>query len=228
MKNCPQCRHEIHLQQPPARFCPQCGQTLATADTHDEASWKSIARLNNLAETGYFADMLEANEISTNVVQRNDYSALDGSWETVFVLQVRADRADEAAETLKREIDEGQHDDAYWDATSHGDARRPYSPAAMWKPVALVLVAGGLAYCAGRSGFDRRPATVPRDDELWEALSESPAPLVAESRNGIGNRRVTIDSNARLISVDDDLDGDRKWDHVRLFKDGRLVEEALR
>ena len=57
---------------------------------------------------------------------------------------------------------------------------------------------------------------------LWEALGESDSPLVGRSR-----RLKSEPARGRVI-IDDDTDGDGRFDRRRVFQQGRLVEESQR
>jgi hypothetical protein len=221
MKLCPHCRTEVAAPLHASFRCPGCGRLLADEEV---SRWTSIARLANLAETGYFADLLQGGGVPTNVVHHSEFDALEGHWRTIYLLQVPEDRATLAADTLKRELAVGDEDDGAWRGGNHEAARR--GPTSVWKPVVIILVAGGLAYCAGRSGVDRPPPARPTHDEFWTAFGDLPAESVFNSHDDGVARKLTIDREARTVFLEEDYDGDGRWDRLRMFREGALVSDT--
>ena len=101
------------------------------------------------------------------------------------------------------------------------------SPAgvSVWKPVALMLVASSLAYCAGRTGMDRPPVARPMHDELLKALGSLPTDTVFQSENGRVQRRLTV-GDENTIFIEEDFDRDGQWDRERMYRDGELVADT--
>ncbi|MEQ8791857.1 MAG: hypothetical protein RIC55_36710 [Pirellulaceae bacterium] len=226
MELCPHCRVEIVASHAPSTTCPACGGSLARETA---ARWTSVARLANLAETGYFADLLQADGVPTNVLHHSEFDAVDGAWRSLYVLQVPEGRAAEAAESLRRELE--LTDDAAsesWSGESWRRASGQHAPSgvSVWKPVALMLVASGLAYCAGRTGMERPPVARPTHDELLKALHDLPRDTVFRSDDGQTERKLMVGPDGTVIlEEDDDLDG--RPNRLRIFRDGVKVADTV-
>lgn len=222
MSRCPGCRYELPVQLVSSESCPRCG--IVFAALVKTPKWISIARLANLAEVGYYADQIEARHIHTNVIQHNDFNALDGSWQTIFVLQVPEEHAASTTEWLQSEIARCEEDASEWDQNSITDEDCNLTTASVWKPLALVLVASGLAYCAGRGGMDQ-PPVAPSRQTLWHTLSRSKGVMINESPLDKPRRRLWFDAPSRMMVLEEDIDGDGRFDRQRRFRDGHLVRE---
>jgi hypothetical protein len=222
MKLCPHCRTEINVPRDASLRCPGCGRRLPDEEL---PRWTSIARLVNLAETGYFADLLQTNGVPTNVVHHSEFDAVDGAWRTIYLLQVPENASAEAAEALQRELALGEEESEAWRRGTEGAARR--GPTSVWKPMVLILVAGGLAYCAGRSGVDRPPPARPSHDEFWTAFGDLPAESVFNSQDGGVRRKLTVDRESRTVFLEEDYDADGTWDRLRMYRQGQLVSDTV-
>ena len=212
------------------KLCPHChteiSPTPSEATDVDASRWTSIARLTNLAETGYFADLIQADEVPTNIVQHSEFDAVDGSWRTIYLLQVPDDKAADAAESLKRELELAEEESGRSWHRDGGHAERR-SGGASWKPVVLILVAGGLAFYAGRFGVDRRPPPArPAQDELDSALNDLPPGIEFQSDEGGVRRRLTFDRDNRALFLEEDIDRDGRWDRLRMYRQGELVTDT--
>jgi hypothetical protein len=166
-----------------------------------DSSWTVVARMGNLAEVGYFADILEAQDIATRVHHRHEFSALDGIWETFYELQVPGELAESAVGTLRQELtheDDGGHDDFL-----ASQATRP----PMFRPLLWAAVAGGIAYWAGRSGVGMLPLPPDPPDTLWHVVSES-APFWSEPRDGEPRRCLRFDEQTSSMVVEEHFDAD--------------------
>jgi hypothetical protein len=240
MTHCPQCRYEIRSHRDAALYCPKCGTQLPEAG--ETPAWTPIARVANLAEVGFLADVLEGHDIVTHIHHHNQFNAVDGAWHTSFALQVPQQHAASAAEILRRELKTGgvaedaghyenndfEREDFESEEFESDDLyERPVSSGGMWKPVLVVLVAGGLAYWAGRSTPERPPVPPPRTDSLSRALSETDRPLVSDSAVDHPQRRLQYDAASHRVVLDEDLDGDGLFDRQRQFQDGELVRELV-
>ena len=242
MTRCPQCRHELSPVQPPPPICPRCGADLSPDDA--AYPWVSVARLTDLAEVGYFADLIEADGVSTHIIQHNEFSALDGSSQTVFLLQVPSQDSSATVEKIKRELQQTDSVEDQPETPPRAGFLEPRPPVdfsvpppadfpetptggvSVWRPVVLVLMAGGLVYLAGRAGLDRPKRPVPSGQPLWKVLSESNAPLVEQAPSGQPTRRLRHDAASGTIILEVDLDGDGHFDWERHFREGELVQQV--
>jgi hypothetical protein len=91
----------------------------------------------------------------------------------------------------------------------------------------LILVAGGLAFYAGRFGLDRRPPPArPAQDELDSAMSDLPPGIEFRSDAGGVRRRLTFDRENRAVLLEEDTDQDGRWDQLHVYRHGVWVTKA--
>jgi hypothetical protein len=227
MMQCSRCGRQLTLDDRHAP-CPGCGQTVSSESV---APWKSIARLSNLAEAGFYADYLEGEGFAARVHHRHDYSALDSTWMTSFELQVPADQTKLAHAALQQGLELHEDDGlagaeaAEWEAESPhrlrresrgggGDevetrARSTVLPSLVW-----VLVAGGLAYTLGRSGFG---ASGPAAQEVILEVIRHSSPFISEPAEGNPRRCLRYDPHRREFVLEEDRNGDGVWDRQWRF-----------
>jgi hypothetical protein len=257
MTQCTRCGRRFSWSQPDSSreeaICSQCG---AAPTTSHPTQWKPIARLSNLAEAGFYADFLEGEGYVARVHHRNDYSALDSTWESSFELQVAEDQVKQAFAALQEGIELHEDGEELGDHLpqneySHrgadpGDSEySPYARAAVefesgrdadrgafrqgrgdrdldsrtrsgaFTPsLAWVLVAGGLAYTLGRSGFG--PGLQAEPDVLWQTIRHS-SPFISEPAEGSPRRCLRYDRARREFVLEEDRNGDGVWDRQWRF-----------
>ena len=231
MPRCPHCRTEVDSQMP---VCPACRRELPEAISVPNR-WISIGRLTNLAEAGYFADLLVDDEIECKVFQHDRFSALDGAWSAEYFLQVPAADAERAALCLRDELDRAIADEASpgsedygtkayggWGFESAGAGENPKA----WKPLIICLLAGGMAYMAGQALLPReRREAQPRRPTLWHSLRELPAPLESPPQIGRSGYRLRFDDARDTMYLEEDQNGDGRYDRRQVFRRGQLVAE---
>jgi len=220
MPQCPECRHRVSAFDALPDFCPKCGAMLASSEAGDGHT--PVARLNNLAEVGYFADLLESQGFEPHVRQHDEFSALDGSWQTTYLLCVAARDASRAAGLLKEEL-QNSPDESNWEAAPFGADDQQVGSLSMWKPMALLLVAGGLAYIVGRDSFPRPPQQQPAKPRsgLWQAVDDT-GQRTFYSTGAAGRTRLRFEADNRVF-LDEDFDADGQYDRSREY---RLHEPA--
>lgn len=229
MRHCHQCGFPLSESSDHAAVvCAQCGQT--SEPTPQGPAWTSIARVSSLADVGYFEDLLSSDEIDCRVHERDDFSAVDGTWQKTYVVQVPEHVATRAVERLRGEIAETEDvPAAAYDA--YGSASNEDTGPALWKPLALILLAGGLVYMAGRSGplaAGKAPQRHEPAGSLWNALTESDIVLKGEGDAGQGRRALRYDPIRERLILEVDTNGDGRFDRRREFRSGRLVHESMR
>lgn len=188
-------------------------------------NWVSVARINNLADLGYFEDLLSRGGIAMRVHERDGLDASGSFYQTTFVVQVPEHEADRASTLMQDEIDRSP-DDAVPSGTTFG-IPDPGSP--FWRPLAWVMLAGGIA-CWGSQFLGQNGQ--PRPDAggrqtLSQALGEIRQRLQAPV--GPGRMQVKLGRNpdtGRLFLAED-FDGDGRWDRYREFAGERVILEQL-
>jgi hypothetical protein len=220
--HCSRCGRLLTLENRYAP-CPGCGYEAATVPT---TPWKSIARLSNLAEAGFYADYLEGEGFAARVHHRQDYSALDSTWATSFELQVVADQVTSALAAMRQGLELHEDGDPS-DGPSMGDWQREprghreprhaevteekqiRSRSSSLPPLVWVLVAGGLAYTLGRSGIG--PSGHREQDVILHAIRHS-SPFISEPAEGSPRRCLRYDQLRREFVLEEDQNGDGVWD----------------
>lgn len=199
--------------EPPPVACPRCGTGLALAADSD---WISVARLTSLAEAGYFADILAEEGIQTRTELAHDFSAVDGRWQSVCVLQVREAEAELAATRIQTAL--GQDDDS----TQPNDDADDHAPSVpvIWRPLALMVMAVAVAYLAGRGVLNRRGADParPPSDRLWDTMMQIDRPFVSPpGRDGV-RYRFRMDRKQNAVILEQDLDNDGRYELLHRFR----------
>jgi len=223
MSQCPSCRRMRPLVDDDQGICPHCGHQSTTGAT--EPNWVPVARITNLADVGYFEDILAACDIESVVQERDDFDALAGSWQQAYVIRVREEQSAEALAAIRGQLDAVDT----MEGESAESARREDFPT-FWKPLALMVVAVGMVYVATRDGVRVAPAqraTDPRPT-LWDALAESTEPFATRGANGAARRRVYHDPKSGRIVVEEDIDHDGRFERRRDFFEGELVRDTGR
>jgi hypothetical protein len=221
MIRCPHCQREVTAGTP---ACPNC-----RAEIVDPAATKfaTISRLSNAAEAGYFADLLGNQGIESRLHHEDHFSAVDGTWSSRIFLQVPESDSVAAATILREQLSDsepGYRGDCPSDMTA---AELTGRPGVNWVPVALVLVAGGVAYWMGQ-GMPRagQPADHPELPLLVEVLGAIDAPLETRPVRGQPGYRLHVDSN-NVVFIDEDLNGDGIYETRAKFRHGRALGAAV-
>lgn len=228
MPFCPQCGQTYSVHE---RGCPDCSRTSEPVepqtqglpsvafDVEGSNGHVAIARFQNGAEAGYFADELARETgFATEVLARERFDAVHAGWSVDYILLVGNADAEAAARMLKTLVE----------MTSDDDPRTTDQPAGLdvpggaWVPLILTLAAGSIA-CFGIERLDQRPrppALVVRDGreppELQELIGAARGTWVQRLDRGGGVRELTLDPDSRsaLLKEDDDGDGrfEREWE----------------
>jgi len=225
MSYCPHCG-QPHAAN--AKLCPECfpdeedgvaDDEAAAADPGDDSQDRrvAIARFQNGAEAGYFADELTREaHLDTEVVARERFDAVHAAWSVDYILLVDRPHAERAARLLQSLVEETGGATAEEEVTHESPATD--LPGGIWVPLILTLAAGSIA-CFGIERLDQRPrppALVVRDPreppELWDILSATRGSWVQKLEGGPGVRELTLDPETRSARLKEDHDGDGRFD----------------
>jgi hypothetical protein len=212
------------------KLCPECSQvrdvnqTGFPAEEPVQAAVSSdlgtdrvmIARFQNGAEAGYFADELtRAAEVETEVMARERFDGVHAAWSVDYILLVDRPQAERAARLLQSLV-EATGDDTGGEATD--ESSRSDIPGGVWVPLILTLAAGSIA-CFGIERVDHRPrppALVLHDgrdgSELWKILAATRGSWTQKREGGRGVRELTLDPATHSARLKEDLDGDGRFD----------------
>lgn len=219
MYACPQCARSFEN----TRFaygdesCPGCGTEVRQ---NDDPAWIDVARVTNLAEAGFLTDELVGIGIDAQIHQLNDFSALTDRWESQYLLRVPAGAARDAAVRIRQHMaDMEAEGDAEPAGLRFATAEHAIDPL-LWRPVALVILAGVASFVLGQRfsemqamKADRRP---PRDS-LSAAFQAIDRPFVAESAGGQAGHRLQFNEKRQSWILDTDRDGDGRYDSRQAF-----------
>jgi hypothetical protein len=231
MSYCPECGRPLLVRQ---KFCLKCSRdrdanedglpeedpSAAAASGDLGLDRVMIARFQNGAEAGYFADELtRAAAIETEVLARERFDGVHAAWSVDYILLVDRPHAERAARLLQSLV-EATGGDAEGDATD--ESSRSDVPGGVWVPLILTLAAGSIA-CFGIERVDHRarpPALVLHDrrdaSDLWTVLAATRGTWTQTLEGGPGVRELTLDPETDSASLKEDLDGDgrfdREWD----------------
>ena len=205
MPYCPECGRSLPAQR---MLCPECSRDReagepgsAAGDSQEYAAGDApesdrlmIARFQNGAEAGYFADELSrAADTETEVMARERFDGVHATWSVDYILLVDRPHAERAARLLQSLL-EATGDDAGGDATD--EPSRSEIPGGVWVPLILTLAAGSIA-CFGIERVDHRPrppALVLRDArdaaELWKILAGTRGTWTQKLDGNSGSARV--------------------------------------
>lgn len=225
-------------------YCQNCGITIpkddqrslcqtceAAANPSGADDWIAIAKMANLAEAGFLSELLKSKGIPARLDQRDDFSAVDGGWHTLFTLRVPPDYHSQALSLLRDEVaeyhaEEEAHD--RWDAEPATilDVLRRLRGIPI---VAIVLLLGMVALSAYAAG--RASKHLPRERAiplaLWEALTESDQPHFAVWPDGKLQRRLQFDKNKKALILDVDEDADGRFDTRREFREDSFLQATI-
>jgi hypothetical protein len=174
----------------------------------------AIARFQNGAEAGFFADELyRTTGIETEVMAREHFDAVHAAWSIDYLLLAAEASASQGAQAL-RTLVASTDDDPACDV----DSERKDLPGGLWMPLILTLAAGSIA-CWGVERAEQRPrpaALVDRDPrlppDLWHVLGSTPGPWHQTGVNGVGTRELTVDRDRQTALLREDHDGDGAFD----------------
>jgi hypothetical protein len=225
MSYCPRCGR-LHLSS----LCPESprdrepvdkgfsrDERRATDPVQAEATDRvMIARFQNGAEAGYFADELTREcHVDTEVLARERFDAVHAVWSVDYILLVERPHAERAARLLQSLVDSTGDDTGDGAA---GEVPRSDLPGGVWVPLILTLAAGSIA-CFGIDRLDHRPrapALVVRDarepPDLWEVLAGTRGTWVQRREGGPGVRELTLDPETHSAQLREDHDGDGRFD----------------
>jgi hypothetical protein len=194
--------------------CSQCGTSLRS---QEDRGCIDVARLTNLAEAGFLADELIGLGFDAQIHQQQEFSALTDRWSAHYLIRVPADYAHEAAAHIRQYMAEADRDDrSTYQYTATVDSMDPL----LWRPVALVILAGVSSFVLGQRfseqnevQIDRRPSR----DSLSSAIESIDRPFVTAPGRGQAGHRLSFDGKRQKWVLETDRDGDGRFDSRRAF-----------
>ncbi len=210
--HCEDCSHEQHRAETP--FHDEDSGVVGAAD--EDSGQVAIARFQNGAEAGYFADeLIRETGQEARVLTRERFDAVHAAWAVDYILLVDKAHVESATRRLQELVAATGDDDLEPQSMASEGANLPVGA---WVPLILTLAAGSIA-CFGIERFEHRarpPALVVGDHreppQLWEILNATRGAWVQKSEGSPGVRRLTLDSELHSARLQEDHDGDGKID----------------
>ena len=212
--HCPECTRPIDRldARRTLQTCPSCGARLVGSE---ESRWINVARVQNLAEAGFLADELSGDGIEARIYQAEDFSAMTDRWSVSYLIQARPNEAQAAAARIRQHLADRE---AYPEPASlpHWD-ERPITDITLWRPVALVVLAGMVSFVLGqRFAADRDSARPPRNS-LSRAVTAIGRPLVTEPAPGQPRHRLHYEWREKTWYLDTDANSDGVYERTQRF-----------
>lgn len=211
---CPECARPT--DEPGVRrgreSCPHCGTLLAR---DEPARWINVARVTNLAEAGFLVDELSGDGIDARIYQSEDFSALTDRWLVSYLIQSPPRDAQAAAARIRRHLAEME---SYQEPATGGawpDERPAFDPF-VWRPVALVVLAGVAGFVLGQR-FAADPDPKPPRNSLSGAVSAIGRPLVTEPAVGLARHRLYYHRREQAWYLETDAEGDGQYEARQRF-----------
>ena len=244
MPRCGACGRGLAEDQ---EFCAACEAARDDAANVDpgEASpsgepMVQVARFNNTAEAGFFADELDRLQIPVRLHVEENFDAMAGHWRHRMVLLVPESAAASAAAML-REVLEQTDDEPErrtvaseaglnsevdpWDAPGYETAESASPQSGInWVPIVLTLAAGSAAIWGVRKLNEApKPNAGPvpvngREGELWNTLRLPNGGWALNHEEIPGRRQLQIDARRGLVVIQEDADADGVYEselHLR-------------
>lgn len=211
---CPECAHptEARSDRHKGAVCTHCGASLVDPET---ARWVNVARVTNLAEAGFLVDELAGDGIDARIYQSDEFSALSDRWLVNYLIQSPPGAAPAAAARIRQHLAEADPypdpvGDDYWPVD------RPAIDPLLWRPMALVLLAGVTSFVLGQRLAAERAARPPRN-ALSSAISAIGRPLVTEPAAGLARHRLYYQWRDQAWYLETDADADGTYETRQRF-----------
>jgi len=182
--------------------------------------WIGVARIRNLAEAGFLTDELVGLGIDARIHQLDEFSALTDRWASLYLIRVPAANAQDAAARIRKYLAEESHEPES-DASSFRFSThdQPMDPL-LWRPVALVVLAGVASFVLGQRFSDHKEVPAdrrPPRNSLATAMEAIGRPLVTQPEVGESRHRLSFDRRHETWFLESDRDGDGQYDTRQAF-----------
>jgi hypothetical protein len=182
--------------------------------------WIDVARVSNLAEAGFLTDELVGHDIDAQIHQLQEFSALTDRWTSLYLIRVPATAAQDAAAHIRQHlIDDAADADNEPVGFRFSTSNQQLDPL-LWRPVALVILAGVSSFVLGQRLSDRQDPKAndrPPRNSLATAIESIDRPFVIEPEPGKAGHRLQFDRRRQFWILDTDRDGDGRYDATRAF-----------
>jgi hypothetical protein len=179
-----------------------------------------VARVKNLAEAGFLTDELVGIGIDARIHQLEEFSAISDRWASRYLIRVPTGMAHEAAARIRQylaeEDSDGEPEDSTFCFSTHDQSSDPL----LWRPVAIVILAGVASFVLGQRFSEQKEQKAerrPPRNSLAAAVEAIDRPLVTEPVPGRPRYRLIFDRRSEAWSLDVDREGDGVYDSRQAF-----------
>jgi hypothetical protein len=183
--------------------------------------WIDVARVANLAEAGFLTDELVGHDIDAQIHQLQEFSALTDRWSALYLIRVPADAAHDAAAHIRQHLIDDAADVENEPVGFRFSTSSQQLDPLLWRPVALVILAGVSSFVLGQRLSDRQDPKAndrPPRNSLASAMESIDRPFVIEPEPGKAGHRLQYDRRKRSLILDTDRNGDGRYDSTRAFE----------
>jgi hypothetical protein len=176
-----------------------------------------VARVTNLAEAGFLTDELVGLGIDARIHQLEEFGALTDRWETVYLIRVPSDSVRDAAARIRQHlVDDAEEADAAVMGFRFSADSEAIDPL-LWRPVALVVLAGVASFMLGQRFSAQNDERRPPRGSLSTAIGAVGRPFVTESAPGQSRYRLSLDGRRQAWLLESDVDGNGIYDSRQQF-----------
>jgi hypothetical protein len=180
-----------------------------------------VARVTNLAEAGFLTDELVGHGIDAQIHQLQDFSALTDCWASVYLIRVPAAAAPGAAAHIRQHLaDDSSEIETEPIGFRFSGGNQQLEPL-LWRPIALVILAGVSSFVLGQRFSDRQEVKAerrPPRNSLPSAIESIDRPFIIEPAPGKSGHRLQFDRRRQSWILDTDRDGDGRYDSTHTFQ----------
>jgi hypothetical protein len=198
--------------------CPFCG---APSRAEEPTRWIDLARVTNLAEAGFLTDELVGHGVDAQIHQLEEFSALTDRWSSLYLIRVPAPAAQTAAAHIRQHLADEPAEAEFEAATFRfADGNQQLEPQ-LWRPFALVILAGVSSFVLGQRFSDRPDPPAerrPPRNSLTSAMEAIDRPFVIDPAPGMAGHRLQFDRRRQTWTLDTDRDGDGSYDSTHVFQ----------
>jgi hypothetical protein len=214
---CPKCAGSFDSDYSKTSYdtCPHCGTEVAR---NADNSWIDVARVTNLAEAGFLSDELIGMDIDAQIYQLEEFSALTDRWSTVYLIRVPSHLGHAAAAQIRQHLAEevAETDSGAMGFRFSADAES--MDPLLWRPVALVVLAGVASFLLGQRFSEQHVDRRPTRGNLSTALGAIGRPLTTEPVPGQPCHRLSFDRRNEIWYLDTDRDSDGLFESRQRFQ----------
>jgi hypothetical protein len=156
-----------------------------------------------------------------------EFSAISDRWASLYLIRVPTGKAHEAADRIRQYLADEEAEREPETATFYLATHDQSSDPLLWRPVAVVILAGVASFILGQRFSESKEQKLerrPLRNSLAAAVDAIDRPLVTEPVPGRPRYRLTFDRRREAWSLEIDRDGDGVFDGRRAFSAAGAVQ----